>query len=186
MTELNQEFTQTPEEQLESLKTKANLLGVSFHPNIKMAALQEKIDAHVAGTAKPEEDKPVNTVASERKRLREESSKLVRVNITPMDPSKREYNGEIFTVGNDVVGTFKRYVPFNTTDGWHVEKIILDFLKERRCQIFVTKKVNGREIKGEKEGKLIAAFGIEYLDPLTPKEIKELAQRQAMAAGGDD
>lgn len=187
MTELNQEFTQTPEQELESLKAKAHLLGVSFHPNIKIDKLQEKIDGHIAGDKPaPEPETSAETVMSQRKKLREAAAKLVRVNVIPMDPSKRDYHGEIFTVGNDVVGTFKRMVPFNTSDGWHVEQIILNAMKDRKCQIFVAKKVNGKEVKGTKEGKLIPAFGIEYLDPLTPKEIKELAQRQAMAAGGDE
>lgn len=190
-----QEFEQSPEQEFEALKARANLLGVSFHPSIKIEKLREKIDQHIANADKPKEDEPevkqvqdtgTETVGQARKRMRDEASKLVRVNIVPMDPTKRDYHGEIFTVGNDVVGTFKRMVPFNTTDGWHVEQIILNMIKDRKCQIFVSKKVNGREVKGTKEGKLIPAFGIEYLDPLSPKEIKDLAQRQAMAAGGED
>ena len=77
----------------------------------------------------------------------------------------------------------KRFVPYNTTEGTHVEKAILDNLKEKRAQIFVKKKVDGKE---RKEGKLISAYGIEYLDPLTPAEMKELARRQAMAAGAEE
>jgi hypothetical protein len=34
-----------------------------------------------------------------------------------------------------------------------------------------------------RRGRLIAEFAIEELSPLSEKELKELAQRQAMAAG---
>lgn len=171
----------TPEQELESLKSKANLLGLKFHPSISADKLREKISAHLAGEAEPEQEAPKkeNAVLAERAALRAEALKLVRVNITPMDPSKREYNGDIFSVSNSVFSV-KRMVPYNTTDGTHVEKAIIDNLKEKKVQVFTKKKVNGKEVK---EGKLISAYGIEYLDPLTKGELADLARRQAMANG---
>ena len=98
-----------------------------------------------------------------------------------MNPAKKEWEGEIFTVSNNAVGTVKRYVPFNTEDGWHVEHILLEQLRERQCQIFVTEKDSrGNKVR---KGKLIREFAIEVLDPLTKEELAELAQRQAMARG---
>ena len=89
--------------------------------------------------------------------------------------------GEIITVANNAVGTVKRYVPFNTEDGWHVEHILLEQLRERQCQIFVTEKDSrGNKVR---KGKLIREFAIEVLDPLTEEERADLAQRQAMAKG---
>lgn len=177
----NQEIT--PEQELEALKTRANLLGVKYHANISADKLREKIAAAQTETREDGEvPKKENSVLAERAALRAEALKLVRVNITPMDPSKREYHGDIFSVSNSVFSV-KRFVPYNTVEGTHIEKAILDNLKEKRVQIFVKKKVNGRE---QKEGKLIAAYGIEILDPLTPTEIKELARRQAMAGGAEE
>ena len=75
----------------------------------------------------------------------------------------------------------KRYVPYNAEDGWHVEQILLNQLRERQCQIFVTEKDSrGNKIR---KGKLIREFAIEVLDPLTEEELHDLAQRQAMAKG---
>lgn len=167
--------------ELTALKDKAELLGITYHPSISAAKLKEKIDAKLVEQLAAE--KPVaatESVAEYRKRMRDQAMKLVRVIVTPMDPLKKEYTGEIFTVGNSVVGMVSRMVPYNNEEGWHVEQIILDTLKEKKVQVFVKKKVNGKE---HKEGKLIPAFGIQVLDPLTKVELGELAQRQAMAGG---
>ena len=167
--------------ELTALKDKAELLGITFHPSISAAKLKEKIDAKLADQLAAEKPVPATeTVAEYRHRMRQDALRLVRVIVTPMDPLKKEYTGEIFTVGNSVVGMVSRMVPYNNEEGWHVEQIILDTLKEKRVQVFVKKKVNGKE---HKEGKLIPAFGIQVLDPLSKVELGELAQRQAMAGG---
>ena len=78
-----------------------------------------------------------------------------------------------------VVGTFKKYVPFNADEGWHVPRIIYEQLKDRECQVFTT--VRDSRGNSTRKGKLIKEFAIEVLPNLTEEEIKELAQRQAMA-----
>ena len=57
-------------------------------------------------------------------------------------------------------------------------------LLQRQCQVFYTKK----DSKGNKSrvGKLIKEFSVEVLPPLTERELKDLAQRQAMANGTSD
>lgn len=180
MSEQFDDLQVSPEQELEALKDKATLLGVKFHPSISVDKLREKISA---AQAEPEPEAPkANPVLEERAALRQEALKLVRVNITPMDPSKREYHGDIFEVSNSVFSV-KRFIPYNTTEGTHIEKALLDNLREKRVQVFTKKKVNGREVK---EGKLIAAYGIETLDPLTKEELGDLAKRQAMAGGVED
>ena len=176
--------------ELENLKSRAEKLGVKFHPSISAEKLREKIKAaqtegegsvgeqsegkSAAGT---KEESP----AAKKLRLKREALKLVRVRITCMNPAKKEWEGEIITVANNAVGTVKRYVPFNTEDGWHVEHILLEQLRERQCQIFVTEKDSrGNKVR---KGKLIREFAIEVLDPLTEEELRDLAQRQAMAKG---
>ena len=181
MSEQFDDLQVTPEQELEALKDKATLLGVKFHPSISIDKLREKISAAQA-EPEPEPEVKVNPVLEERAKLRQEALKLVRVNITPMDPSKREYHGDIFEVSNSVFSV-KRFVPYNTVDGTHIEKALLDNLREKRVQVFTKKKVNGRETK---EGKLIAAYGIEVLEQLTPAELSDLAKRQAMAGGVED
>ena len=100
-----------------------------------------------------------------------------------MNPMKNEWPGEIFTTGNDVVGTFKKYVPFNADDGWHVPHIIYEMIRDRQCQVFTTTRTkNG---VGVRQGKLIKEFAVEVLSDLTEAELAELAQRQAMAKAVD-
>lgn len=183
--------------ELEVLKVRATQLGIQFHPSIGLEKLRDKVNAKLNDEPEPDSDEsegpdevePVATVAAptdetpgqKRMRIKREALKLVRVRVTCMNPFKKEWEGEILTVGNNAVGTIKKYVPFNNEEGWHVENIILEQLRERKCQIFVTEKDSrGNKVR---KGKLIREFAIEILPPLTKAELKELAQRQAMAAG---
>ena len=176
--------------ELENLKSRAEKLGVKFHPSISAEKLREKIKAAQTegegGVGAQSEVKSATgtneeSLAAKKLRMKREALKLVRVRITCMNPAKKEWEGEIITVANNAVGTVKRYVPFNTEDGWHVEHILLEQLRERQCQIFVTEKDSrGNKVR---KGKLIREFAIEVLDPLTEEELAELAQRQAMARG---
>ena len=184
------EAAQLAAAELENLKVRADKLGVKFHPSISADKLREKIKAAQAEgegetAEKPEAKQATDTVeespAAKKLRLKREGLKLVRVRITCMNPAKKEWEGEIFTVSNNAVGTVKRYVPYNVEDGWHVEQILLNQLRERQCQIFVTDKDSrGNKIR---KGKLIREFAIEVLEPLTEEELRDLAQRQAMAKG---
>jgi hypothetical protein len=82
-------------------------------------------------------------------------------------------------VGNAAIGTFKKYVPFNADEGWHVPKVIYKQIVGRQCQVFyATKDSKGNSIR---RSKLIKEFAVEVLPPLTKEELHELAQRQAMA-----
>ena len=176
--------------ELENLKSRAEKLGVKFHPSISAEKLREKIKAAQSegegGVGEQPEVKSATgtneeSPAAKKLRMKREALKLVRVRITCMNPAKKEWEGEIITVANNAVGTVKRYVPFNTEDPWHVEHILLEQLRERQCQIFVTEKDSrGNKVR---KGKLIREFAIEVLDPLTEEELRELAQRQAMAKG---
>lgn len=184
------EAAQLAAAELENLKIRAEKLGVKFHPSISADKLREKIKAaqaegegsvggqpEVKSATGTDEESP----AAKKLRLKREGLKLVRVRITCMNPTKKEWEGEIFTVSNNAVGTVKRYVPYNVEDGWHVEQILLNQLRERQCQIFVTEKDSrGNKIR---KGKLIREFAIEVLEPLTEEELHDLAQRQAMTKG---
>lgn len=167
--------------ELELLKERADKLGISYHPNISAEKLRERVNAKLEGEEAGDE---AELAADEKKaeltkvqKLRMEASKLVRVRITCMNPMKREWQGEIFTCGNTKIGTYRRYVPFNAENGWHVEQIILDMIKERKCQVFYDEPgPRGTKIR---RGKLIPEFAVEVLPPLTQKEIEDLAKAQA-------
>ena len=170
------------QDELSTLKARADLLGISYHPSIGVEKLREKLAAAIVDEAKNEDtkdSKPTETEAQKRLRLMQEATKLVRIRVTCMNPAKKEWEGEIITVGNAGVGTYKKYIPFNADEGWHVPNIIYQALQERQCQVFVSSKTkNGVTIR---QGKLIKEFAIEVLPPLTEEELKDLAQRQAMA-----
>lgn len=164
------------EQELEMLKTRASLLGIKYHPSISVDKLREKIDAldstqDVVVTASSEEDKRVALIR--------EANKLVRVRITCMNPAKKEWEGEIITVSNSVIGTIKKYIPFNADDGWHIPQVILNMLNERMCQVFNS--VPDGKGNMVRKGKLVKEFSIEVLPDLTPSELHDLAQRQSMS-----
>lgn len=188
----------TPEvlvqDELASLKARADLMGVTYHPSIGIEKLRDKIAAALADKPEPKDEPvapavaadPVTTaqpeeesVAQRRLRKKREAFELVRIRVTCMNPAKREWTGEIFTVGNSLVGSVTKFVPFNIEDGWHVPRVVLQVMQDRMCQIFVNAKtVNGIT---KREGKLIKEFAIEVLPNLSEAELHELAQRQAMA-----
>lgn len=174
------------QDELEVLKARADRLGISYHPSIKVEKLREKLEKEMSGEI-PEKASPTKVVKEEeteaqlnnRKRL--EATELIRIRVTCMNPQKKDWDGEIFTTGNAVVGTIKKYVPFNADEGWHVPRMIYQQMLERQCQVFYT--VTNRNGVKTRAGKLIREFNIEVLPPLTVAELKEIAQRQAMAAG---
>jgi hypothetical protein len=110
----------------------------------------------------------------------QESNRLIRCRVQCMNPNKREWPGEIISVGNAKIGTWKKYIPYNNTP-YHIPKIILDHMKESKCVSFVTARdAGGNETK---KPTLIREYAIEELPPLTQQELKELAQQQAMRDG---
>lgn len=174
---------------LDTLKARADLMGVSYHPKISAEKLEEKIAAHLAGDGKDDKEvkeeavKEDESVAEKRSRMKQEAMKLVRIRLTCMNQAKKNWKGELITVANNLVKS-SRYVPFNAQDnGWHVEQIILNVLRERKYAVFQDEP-NG---KGGtvRRSRLVPEFAIEVLPPLTPAEIKELARTQAMREGSD-
>jgi hypothetical protein len=112
---------------------------------------------------------------------RRDAGRLIRIRVTCMNPNKKDWEGEIISVGSAKMGTYKKYIPFNTPDGWHVPKAIYEVMKERQCTIFQsTTDEKGRKIR---KAKLIPEFSIEVLPPLSEAERDALAKKQAMANG---
>ena len=175
-------------DQLAMLKTKADTLGVTYSPNIGVDALREKINAKMNGEPEKKEEAKASEAPREKTKMeiRQElflkATRLVRCRITCMNPSKADLPGEIFTVSNNVVGAIKRYIPYGEqVDGWHVENMLLDMLKEKQFQQLRTKKgANGQILP---ETKWVREYAIEELPPLTPDELKVLANKQAAASG---
>jgi hypothetical protein len=190
-----QQPTEVAFDELAALKTRADLMGIKYHPSTGIDKLKAKIDLQLAGTKESEvEIKSTKQKISNKdflthkeyvdlefKRRKATASKLVRARVTCMNPAKKEWDGEIISVGSAKIGTFKKFVKFNTEDGWHIPNIIYEYMKDRKCSIFFTEKNHvGQKIR---KAKLVNEFNIEVLPPLTKDELKALAQRQAMEAG---
>ena len=108
---------------------------------------------------------------------------LKRVRITCMNPAKREWLGEIISVGSAKHGTYKKFVPFNG-EPYHVPQIIYDVLKERHCTLYRTEKnVDGRG-GSRRVGYQAKEFAIDDLPPLTKAELEQLREKQQMAKAG--
>lgn len=186
MSEIDNDESLAVPDELTALKARAELLGVKFHPSISLEKLREKVNAAVDIPAEPVAE--VAPVAAEtpnqlRYRKKQEANELIRIRVTCMNPAKKEWEGELFTAGNSLVGSFTKFVPFNVDDGWHVPRIIYNQMVQRQCQIFTSV----RDARGNtsRKGKLIKEFAIEVMPQLSPTELQELAQRQAMAKSVD-
>lgn len=187
----NTEELVAPDE-LASLKARADLMGVDYHPSIGLEKLRAKVVAAMSDKepaaketkSHKQDDAPAEeSEGAIRFRKRREANELVRIRVACMNPAKKEWEGELFTAGNSLVGSFTKFVPFNVEDGWHVPRIIYNQMVQRQCQIFFS----SRDSRGNtiREGKLIKEFVIEVLPNLTPEELAELARRQAMAKSVD-
>lgn len=166
-----------------SLKKRADLLGISYKSNTSIATLQkainDKLNESVGGedknTAESNSPEAVATKASITEDAYKKAMKLHRVIITPMESNKAaNHERELFCAGNTLVGTVKRVVEFG--EPWHVEHILLNSIKEKKYQMFVSKK-NAQGVSVT-SAKLVPAYSIAYLDPLTPEELEELADQQ--------
>jgi len=171
--------------ELELLKDRADRMGITYHPTIGLSKLKEKVQEKLNGPIVEEgPDTPAReAVPVMRARLRKEANQLVRIRLTCMNPDKKDWPGEIISISNSVIGTIKKFIPFEAEDGYHVPLALLGILEERRFQMFYVKKVDGKKIK---KTKLAKEFAIERLDPLTIEELRDLAAQQAMAGSLED
>lgn len=176
--------------ELDTLKARADMLGIKYHPNIKLESLRHKVNAKLEGVIvvdeeeEMEEVKPMNKMAV-RKEARDKALKLVRIRLSCMDPAKNQLQGEIITVSNNVVGDVKKYIPYNTDfyeNGYHVPNIIYKYLLNRKYSSFrEVKTAHGPVIQSS----LANAYSIEVLPQLTEKELQALARQQAAAKAMD-
>ncbi|ANB91478.1 hypothetical protein MOVS_05215 [Moraxella ovis] len=165
-------MTEENKTELQLLKEKADSLGIEYKSNVSAKTLTKLIKEF-----EEQEEQDDGLTDNERiKQTIDEATKLVRVIITPMDSTKRDYQGDVFSAGNSVVPTMTKYIPFGVE--WHVPQIILNTIKEKVMNKFIAKKdERGREYREYQEAK---AYSIQELPPLTKEELEELAKSQEM------
>ena len=190
-------------DELTLLKQRAATMGIKHHPSIGLDKLkvkikdfqtaaekdnakearklanqrEEEVSENILAQSKVSSYSPKEETKIQRKmRLRKEASRLVRVRVVNMNPNKKEWEGDIYTVSNSTVGTFKKYIPYNNEEGWHVPQCILDVMRARMCTKYrKTKLKNGQEHSIAYQTKSLT---IEVMKPLTEKEIGALATEQ--------
>lgn len=189
----------SPEEQaayLSSLKEEARLLGVSISGNVSEETLVERIrlaKEQQATKERPETNTPKSNApvideavlkANEAKAAAEqkirEARQLRRVIVTCHDPRKAKYTAEKFSVGNSGF-TETKVVKFGQP--WHVPAIMIDHIKSITYTSFY-------EIPGEhglkiKKSRLLPAYSVTELPPLTLEELKALDKAQKIRSNSD-
>ena len=175
--------------EIDTLKARADMMSIKYHPAIGLEKLKNKIDA-VLGNQGIDATTPITSFLTDKeyrdiesKGLKRRANSLVRIRLVCMDQGRKDWEGEIFSVGSAKMGTFKKYIPFSSEDGWHVPHIIYEALKERKCSVFQT--VKGARGEKIRKAKSVPAFSIEVLPPLTREELTALAQKQAMTGSID-
>ena len=136
--------------------------------------------ADAMNLAKEVADAGPETEGQKKNRLRRQAMALVRVHVSCMDQAKKKLKGELLCVSNRNFGTIQRFIPFNRE--WHIEKVLYDALMEKEYMVFDREKTGraGIEVVTPRN---VPAFNIRVLPPLSKGELKDLAQRQAMADG---
>ena len=194
------EQAQQPSE-LDMLKSRAKLMGITFSNNIGLDALKTKIEEHKKASEtktqtqaldqtneqQPEvqtenQTKKTKTL-SLRAHLQKEKMKLVRLRITNLDPKKKDLPGEILTVGNEYLGTVRKFVPFGeaTDNGYHVPYCLYELMRDRKFLSIKTRK--GPKGQTIVEQQMVREFALEILPPLTEAELARLSAAQLSAGG---
>lgn len=210
----NNESTENNEEQsqpneLDLLKQRADTMGITYHPNIGIEKLKEKINDKLAppeekeeGVSQEDHNSEMETIQAAQNTAnadtftpgrretpaqlaaakRKEMNRLVRIRVSNMNPVNANLKGVLAQCGNSQVGVLKKFIPFNVA--WHVPKMLLGYLQNKQFVTHYEVKDNrGRKIKRKR---LINEFSIEILPPLTGPELQELKQRQIIAGSVEE
>jgi hypothetical protein len=189
------EVTVNETDELAALKERADIMGITYHPNIKLEKLKAKVNAKLSDEVDEYTDEETETINDAieaesadmftplkketpmqlKAQRRLDCLKLVRIRVACMNPVKANMKGDIFSVGNSEIGMIKKYIPFNAEQGWHVPNMILQELRDKKFVSHYDVKIGNKTVT---KTKLIPEYSIEILDPLTMEEIKDLAQRQ--------
>jgi hypothetical protein len=155
-------------------------MGIKYHPSIGTDKLREKVNESLVA----KEPTPTVMESTAHKRMKEikNANKLVRIRLTCMDPNRKGWKGDYFTVMNSTFGTIKKFVPFNTV--WHVPQVILKQIKSKNRQEFYEENTSqGMKVK---RSRMVPMFAIEELPDLTIEELRDLANKQALNRSIDE
>lgn len=183
-----QDTVEFEQELKKSLREKGKLLGLNFAPNTSVQRMIEELTAarEIYTNMVPEAQGEGETEDeyAMRRRLKLENTKLVRIQISCLNPQKSDLPGEIFTVHNEYVGTVKKFIPYNEAgNAYHVPMFLLKFLKDKKfMQIIQPPKGS----TAPPSTRLVNEFAINILPDLTEQELRELARAQGAAQSAED
>lgn len=165
-------YTEEEKAELESLRKKADLMGISYSGNTSLEKLRDKV-AKVQGTIEEEEEK--QTVYNS---LYDEKMKLVRCQVQCLDPQYKNSGGVFISLSNAVLGSHKWFIYFNQPI--MITKWAYDYLKN--CK-YVDRSERGRRGQdGLTHSKTVntdmKSYAITDLPMLTEEELKKLAEEQ--------
>lgn len=204
----------TPDEQLESLKQEAEILGISFSNNIGYNTLLQRVEDKkseigiTADTAaEPSEEElaaeldtqakaykakavevapVVETTLTLKQKLKRDALKLVRLRITNLDPKKKDLVGEVITVANEYIGTVRKFVQYGEATQIDGYHVPYCIYEFMRDRKFLNIRVRkGSNDKEYMENHYVPEYALEVLPQLTQKELDKLAAKQAAAGGLD-
>ena len=130
-------------EEQQALRAEAAKYGLKFQGRPSAETMRQRLDEYLAKEGLERAQKAAPPPAADLALTPEEfarrkaaeaklnAGKLVRCRITCMNPNKKNWTGEIISVGSAKVGTFKKFIPFNSDEPYHVPLIIYNYLKER-------------------------------------------------------
>ena len=168
-------MTDTTKSELELLKERADDMGIPYSPNIGVDKLREKVNAKLAPAVEEVKTSPEQSKNARHQALRLEATKLIRVIVTCLNPSKKEVVGEYVKAGNSIVPTVTRFVPFETET--HLEEIGVKHLETREYSVVIH--VKDKEGKVHPQRKMRKEFQIQRLPQLTKEELANLAAEQS-------
>jgi hypothetical protein len=187
----------TDSPQLIQARGQADQLGVKYHHNAKQETITQLIDDHLSALNEAAAERlaekvddsihPLTAIEYQKKTQKEARrhvGSLVRVRVQCHNPTKKSWAGEILSVGSAKLGTFKKYVPFDAEEGYHIPKIIYEMMKEKKCTIFL--QVKDRFGNMISKGRQRNEYTIELLEPLTLSERDELRRKQQLRKRQDD
>lgn len=173
----------------DSLKARADRMGLTYQPNITTDKLRELVESTIESRMeKP--TIPESVVTAEvaavpedpRKKARDEALKLVRVNVSCMNPALAGRDGIIVMASNSLIRTQKKFVKFATPEGFHIPNIIYEQLLAA-TYLRITKKVN-KQGHEEMISETLPAYAIQVLPELTAEEITNMRIAQNAAKSG--
>ena len=169
MSEANEIQVEEIESELSSLKKIADNMNIKYSGNIGVDSLKAKI-------AEKQPKKIVEPIGRGAKMfaLKQDAIKLVRVRVANMSPHEKSWKGTWAMASNKVVGTLKKFVPFDVD--FHVENFLFKVLRDKKFrQEYEVPDGKGGKLK---KNRFVNCYAMEILPDLTPKELQALADDQ--------